>query len=401
MDKRDWCRNDQATPSPSISGNISPRRTSRVWCSASAPSIVGGSRGAYPGHGEAPRSALKGLFRRGSLRQLPDGAPREVRSFGLEGTTRHFANSFAGLYAISEAASSCIEKMDMLRASRDRSNGNPAIESGQPQPVLSCKSEKIEIGDPRRREQFRFSQVLGIKEREVIRTEFVALILAKSTQHTADFSSGPEGIRVRTLARHTDDPILHQWTGQPAQAGRSLHPAVRGLMKYMLRIQQREQRVQIEQEAIHSDSSRSRLTISGVTVPAPARTGKRRSPLRTEMDVRSLERPRRASSEMTVPRGSSLCRANARAEARISSSKVRVVLTHPASRITHRGSRWANRKRRDPRNRESERPGRCPAAAGLLMTLRRWPQSRRRLKQQKQGSKGSKEPAIEGAAGRG
>lgn len=120
----------------------------------------------------------------------------------------------------------------------------------------------------------------GIEQGDVVRAKLVARVGAKGGYHGMHLGGSAERIGVGALAGDPDDTVLYQRTGEEAQVWRGLNPAVCRVMEHVLRIEQREQCVDVEEVASQSTSSASFLTNSGVTGPASDRTGKRRMPLR-------------------------------------------------------------------------------------------------------------------------
>ena len=88
-----------------------------------------------------------------------------------------------------------------------------------------------------------------IEQGDVVRAELVARVGAKGRDHGMYLGGSAERIGVGALAGDPDDTVLYQRTGEEAQVWRGLDPAVCRVMKHMLRIEQREQCVDVEEAA--------------------------------------------------------------------------------------------------------------------------------------------------------
>jgi len=91
-----------------------------------------------------------------------------------------------------------------------------------------------------------------------------------------------EAVGISLLAGHANDAVLHERAGEEAEARGRLNPMMGGVMVNMLRVKEGQQRVEIKEVAVQSTSSARDFTMSGVTVPALARTGKSGMPFRVE-----------------------------------------------------------------------------------------------------------------------
>ena len=166
----------------------------------------------------------------------------------------------------------------------------------------------------------------GIEQRNVVGAELVARVGAKSLQDLPYGAGRAETVGIGALAGDAHGPVLDQRARQPPYVRGALRPMVGSLVEHVPWVKQGQQRVDVQQIAVQSVSSSSALTTSGVTVPAPSRTGNRRVPFLTSAGCDG-PRPRRINSEITTPIGFPRRRDSARAAFKTSSSRLRVVRT--------------------------------------------------------------------------
>src|ERR1017187_7523717 len=177
-----------------------------------------------------------------------------------------------------------------------------------------------------------------VAKRDLVWPEDVAAARAEFAEATDDRSPRLRAGHVGGVRENPHESVLGDRAGCPAILAVVAEPAVRSFVMYVIRIEQCDEDVDVEQCDVRHASSLSRLTraIVGRALPFGLR-GIRGTPLRTRGDLTGSS-AFRASSERTRPAVVERLAAISFAACRTSSSISSVVLMSVSSRITHQMS---------------------------------------------------------------
>jgi len=124
---------------------------------------------------------------------------------------------------------------------------------------------------PRRLDRVRVDE-RGRCQGQIICLEYVAGQGAHANHKRRHGRGRPGRVGIVRVSHDAHHGILGRWTGCPRGVGQAREPSMRRLMKNMRRIDQADQHIDVEQP-VRPGSSRSALTISGVTIAFGFRTG--------------------------------------------------------------------------------------------------------------------------------
>ena len=238
---------------------------------------------------------------------------------------------------------SCGEEFEILcRRALDRLKRDRGVESGQPALVRYRKREQIHVGKLAMALNVIPAEPSGVAYAYRVRPEKMLTTRAEGLQTRGCILRRRAPARIGRIGQYADQPVLCERTSRPSAAAIASEPGVRRLVMQVGGIEQRNQDIYVEQ-GDHAPplqgSSRSRLTISGVTSRVPRCLGRIGTPLRLRRERSRGASALRASSERIRPAVVLRLAASSLALSRTSSSISSVVRTWLSSRINHQMSK--------------------------------------------------------------
>ncbi len=167
---------------------------------------------------------------------------------------------------------SCREEFEILcRRPLDCPKRDRGVEGGQSALIRYRKSEKVDVGKLAVALNAVPMEPTGIAHADRVRPENVLTIRTEGRGAPA---------RIGRIGQYTDERVLRERTRRPSLEAVASALGVSPLVMHVSRIEQRDQNVYVKKSTRFWGSSRSRLTISGVTNRAPFWSGSSGTPLR-------------------------------------------------------------------------------------------------------------------------
>jgi hypothetical protein len=207
----------------------------------------------------------------------------------------------------------------------NRGRDDPFVERREQPLFRSRQGQEIDVRQVGRVKQSIAHDEGLVHYADVVGPEDVARHGPVFPENIRDHRRGSGAIWIASTAEYSDDPVFRNGATRPRSRSFRQEPLGGDPMVYMVRIEERDEHVDVQQERLHGSSSRSRLTISSVTGTASGRLGivgnGDDDPTTGGCSVRAL----RMSRDTTFPMDSPLA-ASERTAASTSSSMESVVL---------------------------------------------------------------------------
>ena len=144
-------------------------------------------------------------------------------------------------------------------------DGDRSIECRQRAVPAIGQSEHVGVRDLTMPLHLVFDRARCVRQRDAVWPEFVGGMREIFFQQRQRARRRKRIARKCRVRRKADKPQLRQRTGGPPPTSSSVEPAVRHLVMFVGRPEQRRQKIEVEQRCFHGRSSRSRSTSPVVT----------------------------------------------------------------------------------------------------------------------------------------